>query len=39
MEWGLSEKTFAVCSAVPDEQTCELVASVFPYFRIAYLAE
>ena len=33
------EKTFAVCSYVPDEQARKMVRSIFPYFRDKYCNE
>jgi len=33
------EKTFAVCSYVPDKQAREMVRNTFPYFRDKYCSE
>lgn len=40
IENGLDlDKTFAVCSAVPDEEARKLVAETFKYYRVAYPGE
>lgn len=33
------QKTFAICSAVPDKEARKLVCDIFPYHRVAYPAQ